>query len=533
MSRSDLLIKNSMHSLLNFGMGMIFTTATSILVARILGPEQLGIFMLIGWLTATVLQFADFGLVTAITKYVSEVRGQEQQQRLNRIVTLTLLIETGISLALTAGCGLFSSQIADVWFTPKQGGVFLIAFLGFWPGFTTAVLSAIIQGLQKFEYFTLFNLIMTPLAFLGKITVLLLGYQMLGLLWVNLLFSVVNTVFFFMIIRREGVRLDAGPLGSEDKKRLWNYNFTIMGINITNTVVWSKSETFFLGRFCPAAEVAFYNLGYNIAARFIDTIPNIFWNVLFPHMSELFGQGDIHKTRRLFYLSSRYIAFFVFPVGVAGAVLAFPILKYLYGQQYVEAKYVLQIIFLTKMITSVAVPGSAILYAREKQAFVFKYGLALAIASIILDLIFIRPFGAVGAACCNGIITLAGAVGGMAYTIRLAKLSYPWKSVFKIVFSCVIMGIVMTVCVKLNAELLGFILALAVGPVVYIAGSAALGTFEEEDLDVLAMIRKFVPPWLRGIFDELVRTLAEEKIQAKLRATEVETSPDSMKSPED
>jgi O-antigen/teichoic acid export membrane protein len=185
----------------------------------------------------------------------------------------------------------------------------------------------------------------------------------------------------------------------------------------------------------------------------------------------------------------------------------------MYGQQYVEAKYILQIIFLTKMITSVAVPGSAILYAREKHSFVFKYGLALAILSITIDLIFIRPFGALGAACCNSVITIAAVVGGMSYTIRLAGLSYPFKSVFKILFSSIIMGVVMMACVKLNAELLGFILALVAGPVVYFAGSAALGTFEEEDLEVLGRIRKVIPRQGRGAFDELVRVMASDKIK--------------------
>jgi O-antigen/teichoic acid export membrane protein len=518
MSRSDTLIKNSLHSLLNFGMGMVFTTVTSIVVARKLGPDQLGIFMLIGWLTGTIMHFADFGLTTSIVKYVSELKAQGNMPRLNHVVTVTLFIETGICVVLTAGCGSFSSQIADIWFTPAQGRVFFIAFLGFFPGFTTAILSAIIQGLQKFEYFTFFNLIITPLSFAGKMIVLFLGYQMEGLLWVTLFFSVANMVFFFVVIRREGVRLDPGKLSPEDKKRLVNYNGTIAGINFTNNIVWNKSETFFLGRFCHATQVAYYNLGYNIAARFIDVVPGIFWNVLFPNMSELFGQGDIRNTRRLFYLSSRYIAFAVFPVGVAGIVLAFPILHYLYGTQYTAAKYVLQIVFLSKMITSVGVPASAILYAREKQSFMLKYGILLAVVSISIDLVIIRPYGAVGAAGCNALVTIAGIVGGMAYTIRQAKLSYPWKSVFKILFSCIIMGIVMAICVKLNAELLGFVLALALGPVVFFAGCAALGTFEEEDLNVLDMVRKFVPPQLRGVFDELVRILAEEKIQAKLAA---------------
>jgi len=58
------------------------------------------------------------------------------------------------------------------------------------------------------------------------------------------------------------------------------------------------------------------------------------------------------------------------------------------------------------------------------------------------------------------------------------KLSYPFVSIFKVVFSTIIMGIVMEIIILHNRELLGFISAIVCGMAVYFVSALVLGTFE-------------------------------------------------------
>ena len=123
-------------------------------------------------------------------------------------------------------------------------------------------------------------------------------------------------------------------LSSEIKKRIQTYNKSVIAILICDKIIWDKSENFFLGRFCSAAEIGYYNLGYNVAQRFVSILPTTFWRVLFPTMSSYFGSGDKEKMRRL---SSRQdiLLFFSFPVGAAGMILAYQIIHYLYGHEFI------------------------------------------------------------------------------------------------------------------------------------------------------------------------------------------------------
>jgi O-antigen/teichoic acid export membrane protein len=511
--RGSRLIKNSVLNLINSSITMVVTAVTSIVVARLLKPSNYGIYNLVLWFTGIFTWATGMGLVHAVTKYVSEYRGRKSEAVVNSIIVFVLKIELGLTLLVTAVLFFFKTEIADYFFSTNEAFFFMLAFIGLVPGIVTAVFSATIEGIQKFEYFTYFHLIVTPVSFVTKLVVLYLGYRIEGLLVVSLVFSFINTVYFFIVLKKEKISLHffKNPARKEVRQKIWRYNWTVAAILVTAKVVWDKSENFFLGRFCSAVQVGFFNLAFNVAHRFMSVMPETFWRVLFPAMSEYFGSGDDAKIKRLFYLASRYIAFFSFPVGVAGIVLAYPIIHFLYGHDYIGAKYALQIIFFSTMFTSLSKPGSAILYGTERQAFIFKYTLVLAVINIILGYFLIRKYGAVGAAACYGIVTMAGSVGGLIYTCRAVGLTYPFRSVFKVILSSIIMGIAMALMVGQKAELLGFILSIPVGITVYFVSSIVLGSFEEEDYILMDSAKSVLPDRFKKAADGLTGLLSSLK----------------------
>ncbi|MBL8026469.1 MAG: flippase [Fibrobacteres bacterium] len=512
-ARGDRLIKNSVLNLVNQTIALVASFATSVIVARILKPENYGIFNMTLWLSGLFSWIISLGLIQAVTKYVAEYRGKKQDANVNTVVLFVMKIEIGVSILFTALLVFFSTPIADYFFSENESFYFALAFMGLLPGILTAVFSATIDGLQKFEYFTKYTIITTPIAFAAKIGALYAGYKINGLLAVNLLFSVVNTLFFWHVLKKEGIRLFAGinPEEGTVRKKIISYNWTVSAIQLTAKVVWDKSENFFLGRYCSAVQLGYYNLAFNVAQRFMTLLPSTFWRVLFPAMSEYFGSGDKEKISRLFYLSSRYIAFVSFPVGIAGIVLSYPIINYMYGAEYLGSKYALQIFFFSMMITSLSKPGSAILYGMEKQSFILKYSAVLAVVNIALSLLLIPKYGALGAAVSYSIVTMAGSVGGLIYTCSRVSLIYPFKSIFKIMMSSIIMGIVMTMIVKQEAELLGFILSIPAGIAVYFISSTLWGTFEEEDYTLLKSLKKIFPGKWGKYVDDTVSFVASFK----------------------
>jgi len=493
---------------------MLTTWVISIWVARQLGPDNYGVFSLVLWLTGTISWLAGMGLIHAVTKFIAEYQGKGEKENFTPIVIYVLKIELIITLSTTLVLLFFTAQIADYFFSPKQSIFFFIAVIGLIPGMVTAVFSAAIEGIQRFQYFTWSNLILSPVSFAAKVIVLMLGRGTVGLLVVMLVFSFINCVFYYVILRKEGFfgkgtirkRLD-GTI----KENILQYNRSILTILLCDKVVWDKSENFFLGRLCSSQEVGFYNLGFNIAQRFITILPSTLWRVLFPAMSSYFGSDNREKMRRLFFLSTRYLAFVTFPIGMAGIILAYEILHFLYGHQYIGAQRVLQIIFAGSMISTLSQPASAVLYGFNKQAFIYKFGAVLAVFNLLLDFLIIKRFGATGAALCYGITTAIASTGGLIYTCKIMKLPYPVVSLSKIFFATVMMAIVMEIIIIHNGGIPGFILSIAAGTIVYLVSSLVLGTFEQEDYDLLKTIANLAPGYTRSLFEMVGKLIMQFK----------------------
>lgn len=508
------LIKNSVLSTLNSTIVLIASFVTSVIVARMLKPENYGILNLVLWFTGLATWAIGMGLIQAVTKYVAEFRGRGTIAEVNTVIVFVMRIEIVLAIIVTTALLFFKTAIADYFFTPNESFYFALAFAGILPGLLTAVFSASIEGMQKFEHFTRFTIVSTPLALGAKVGVLYFGYKIDGLLIVNLLFSVINTLFFYRVLRKEKMNLVGFTYpenGKEIKGKVMRYNWTVAAIQTTAKVVWDKSENFFLGRFCPAVEIGFYNLAFNVAQRFMTLLPSTFWKVLFPAMSEYFGTGDKEKMRRLFFVSSRYIAFVSFPLGIAGIVLAFPLIHFMYGRDFIASKYPLQIFFFSMMITSLSKPGSAILYGVEKQGFILRYSIVLAVINIALSMLLIPRYGAIGATVTYSTVTMAGSIGGLIYVCKVVGLNYPFKSIAKILMSSIIMGIVMYLIVRQKAELFGFLFSMPVGIAVYVMSSLLWGTFEEEDYIILANIKKALPERWRGLVDSAIKLIQSEK----------------------
>lgn len=495
-SSGSRVIKNSLYSLFNSIFMMVTSWIISIWVARQLGPERYGIFSLVLWLIGSITWIIGMGFIHAITKFISEFHGKGDTRSFTPLIVYVMKIEVVITICTTTLLILFKSSIADYFFTPNESHLFLIAALGLIPGIITALFSAAIEGIQEFKYFTYSNLIISPLSFIAKALILFMGKGPAGLLTVMVVFSFVNCLFYFIVLRKEGffASSDNGiRLSSTIKEKILQYNKSVISILLCDKIVWDKSENFFLGRLCSSHEIGFYNLGFNVAQRCMSFLPSTLWRVLFPAMSSYFGSDSKEKMKRLFFLSTRYMAFFTFPIGIAGIILSYYIIHYLYGHEYINAQNVLQIIFASSILSTLSNPASAVLYGFNKQAFIFKFGAILSLFNILLDFFLIKNFGAIGAAFCYGITTAIASVGGLYYTCKTMHLSYPLVSVSKIFFATIIMAIAMEIIIIQNNELSGFILSIFVGCFVYIISSLVLGTFEEEDYDLLTTIEHMSP----------------------------------------
>jgi O-antigen/teichoic acid export membrane protein len=527
-------------SVVTFGLGMI----ASVIMARSLGPDNLGIFHQVQWFTGTVSVVISLGFITGITKFTAQYRAEGRHADIVSAVRFVFYIEVAIALVTTIGLCFFARRIADHYFSPQQKWIFMLSFLAITPGIQTAVFSAVLEGAQVFKYQTIHSLTVTPLALLTKVYLMANGYGITSLFWANLAFSVVNLAYYYVAARREGLlhgwfkrpKAVEGKTGPW-KKEVLEYNRSLVGIHFVDLLVWSRSENYFLGRFCSAPQIAYYNLAQNLIVKFTGTLPNLLWKILLPLSAEHQGRNQTDKMKRTYRHALRYSAFIVFPTVVACYIAAYELIIIFYGHVYSETKVCFQILCVGALLSSLAQPGSAVIYASNRQGFILRYGSILAVLNIAINFWLIPKYGARGAAVSYAFTTSLGVIGGFIFTTRKLDLSIPWTAWIKTAAASAVMGLVLALLLRLQSpwfdvfhpmQLLLFdwtghdfdiifgpravrlIFACASAGSVYLGLVLALVKPKEDDRKVLKALDRFLP---RPVVWVLERKLAAEEIR--------------------
>jgi O-antigen/teichoic acid export membrane protein len=421
--------RNIVHFLCSNAVSFVLGMGASVVMARSLGPNDLGIFHQVQWFAGTVSMVISLGLITSITKFTAQFQAEGRDGDVLSAVRYIFYVEFAIALVTTVGLMLISSRIADHYFSKDQTFLFRLAFLAITPGIQTAIFSATLDGAQVFRYQTLHSLTVTPAALLLKVYVMYKGWGLASLFWINLLFSVVNLSFYYLAARREGLLKGWFRLAPSDgkwKREILDYNRSAIGVHFVDLIVWSRSENYFLGRYCPAAQIAYYNLAQNLIVKLTGTLPNLMWRILLPLSAQQQGRMELDKMRKTYHHALRYSAFFVFPTIAICYLAAYELVVIFYGHAYSEAKDCFRILCAGALLSSLAQPGSAVLYASNRQNFIFKYGAVLAVLNISLCLWLVPKYGSRGAAFCYSFTASLGVIGGFIYTKRKMGLEPPW-----------------------------------------------------------------------------------------------------------
>lgn len=542
---------NIAHFLASNAVTFVLGMAASVVMARSLGPNDLGIFHQVSWFVGMVSVVISLGLVTSVTKFTAQYKAEGRHGDILSAVRFIFYVEGAIAAVATAALLFLAPRIADHYFSPQQTWIFMLAFLAVTPGMQTAIFSAVLEGAQIFRYQTLHAVTVTPMALLTKVWLMLSGYGLESLFWSNLAFSAVNLAFYFWAARREGLlrgwfrrgpapdvpgsATGGGGAGKPWKRELLTYNRSIIPIHFVDILVWSRTENYFLGRYCPASQIAFYNLAANLIARFTGILPSLMWKILLPLTAEQHGRAEEDKMRRTYTHALRYSALIAFPTVTACFLAAYELIVIFYGKAYAEAETCFQILCLSALLSSLAQPGSAVIYASNRQAFILAYGSALAALNIGMCFLLIPQYGARGAAVCYAVSSVLGVGGGFVYTTRRMGLAIPWSGWAKAAAATAIMGLALYALLRTESPWYGIfapvqdllrtwtgrgfdmllgprtvrlVFACAVSGLLYLAVAFALFRPGPDDRLILAALRRFLPGPVNRLLDWKLRETA-------------------------
>lgn len=460
------------------------TICISAIMARTLGPQNMGVYGYAMWIVGTLGILANVGLPAALTKYVSECMGSADSATAVRIGKRLLLTQLVVGVSV-------SGLTACLWFfkTPYRSIIVLAAVMILLQALQQGFLAAL-AGVQRFDRIAWISLYMAlaQVASVGTAAVLHAG--VMGMLWATLAGLAIGTWLSYRAVDRLLLKLPATPSFSQPETpdifvRIRKFSITISYILLLDTIVWQRSEVLFLKWYSTLPQIAFYTLAFSIATK-LSEVSGTFSSTLLPLYSESYGRHGLRDIGLVFLRALKYLQMvMVFPCLLAAAICK-PLVGLLYGSNYGPVVLPLQLLLISLALTSIGVVGSPLLVGTEKQSFIAKYGTFVAVLNVAMDFVLIPRYGALGAAVANCTAQIVGVLGGTAYVLRYARVSFPWRTTATIYFAAAISVVPVAYCFSgAQPGIVVGVGSVAIGAMLYLGLLVFAGELGKHDLGAL------------------------------------------------
>lgn len=395
----------------NLALGVVVT----LIIARTLGTRGFGEWATIFAVTQIAANFGELGL-----KQVAVSRAAREPTReadwLGALVSLRVILAIPILIA---------SVLAIVFIAPthqSQTAGILIALLVLLsaPGAITAVFQLRVRNDISIAIMTLNSVLWAA----GAITVAMISKSIVAFAAVFLAVEASTTLIACLI----AMRLTSVHLVSS--RQLWGPLMRVgMGLGTAGILVtlYVRLDQILVLEFGGSRQAGLYAAAYRILDQ-IQFIPASVMTTLFPLIASAYPV-DLERVRRLLQAAGEYLAMASFPALAFTAIAAEPIIRLLFGRQFIDAAAALPILMGAFVSISFGYLAGNMVVILELQRKFLAYAAVGLFVNFLLNVLLIPRYGFLAAAWVTLVtevmvmlLTMRSVLSGLAMTPAIDRL---------------------------------------------------------------------------------------------------------------
>ena len=334
------LVRGTAWSFTATALTKIAFVVNSIVVARLLGVTQFGIFALLTSSLGLVGLVAGLGISGAMVKYVAQYDTKSRSRLAPLISTAMSLVCVTAGISAIALIFIAGPLALGVYNEPRLVEMLMVASIPLFVNAFSAPLFSVLQGFQKIREMSLRNIVVTFISVpitIGLVYVWGLWGTVFAIITGAFIGLAVNLGIILKLLREKNVKLRVGFDRSE-VKTIFSYAMPLLLVGlVVSPVSWVVLTM--LQHFHGADAVGYYSVANSLASSLL-LIPTAISTPMIPLVSEL----DIRDRERMQSMSSKVLRMtflFFLPMALALAMFSRLALEILYGSGYVGAWQVL------------------------------------------------------------------------------------------------------------------------------------------------------------------------------------------------
>ena len=368
-----------------------------------LGAEEYGRFSLSITIFQLLILLGSFGLPHAVLKFTADSRNFDNGRLKSNYFSMGLITLLSISIIVGGIIALFNGFIANKIFNDPNIDCYLQLISGgiVFGSFHSFILE-FLRGKQNYLIYGLGFYVIPYLVFFV----------------LSLFFILLNASHYYVFLSLLcGYGFTGLYLGIKYIPKGFTKNIKTFSVrkysNLAFPMLMSSAALFLidwadvimLGMFVPNDELGIYNASFKLASVVLLIIQSV--NIIeAPKFSNLFSSEKIKELGLVVQNAGKWTALLSIPLTIFLILFSEPLLN-LFGKEFIQGKQILRIIGASFFLVALAGPASQLMNMTDFQRPLRNFTLYAVVINIILNYLFIKAWGIIGAGIATSISILA------------------------------------------------------------------------------------------------------------------------------
>lgn len=345
-----------------------FSFVISLILARLLTPEEFGLASLVLVVNLIGQIFIDAGISSGLVR-----KKTVNQKELSSFFYLNIIIGVFIMLLVL----LTSTYIARLFESENLVPLLQLSSLQFF--ISSMGLMPMVFRKRDIDFKFLSQLEVGINAFSGIITIILafMGFGVYSLIFRSIIGAVLNVGLLW----RKTAWRPSWIFSYESIKPTLNYSTGLLGLNIVNTVSGNFS-TILIGKFFSIATIGIYNRAANTRTLILKNFGPLFNKVFFPVLSKI--QDDEVRLQSYYLKAIQMVSLLTVFFMAILFLFSDTLIYYLYGQQWMASAPILKILCVAGLVLPISTINLNLFMVKGKSRFLMSYELGKHIFAAIV-----------------------------------------------------------------------------------------------------------------------------------------------------
>jgi O-antigen/teichoic acid export membrane protein len=365
-------------------------------IVRYTGQEIYGVYLIVMTVTG-YFGILDLGVMSALTKYVSEYNGVGDAGAISRIINASFSFY--VLIGFIAALFLFAcSMYFDLFFRIEiQNSVvvrqlFMIAALSSILTWPLSTFRGTVQGLSLWDVDATVNMMVQILNAIFAIVIFTFGYGIVLYFIASQILNIIGCLVLFLVSKKKTPFIISFPyLDVKTFRFIFNFS-SFMFLSSLVSIFLFQIHNFLIGYFVSLSAVTIFAVAYNIqnCFRYINSaIGAPSWTMA----SEMEGRSDYEGQRTLLFKGTKYISVVFLPVVLITFFFAEPFINYWMGPGFQESVWPARIIILFWLFNGTIEPAAGMLSAKGIVKRPLYIQLFVALVNVVIGLALIKIIG--------------------------------------------------------------------------------------------------------------------------------------------